>query len=173
MSHFNYNPYSLAKRLTAMLLRGAFLTAFIELVVSPIVLVKVAFDSFRANNVYLLTHNSQVCYLEAALNGLFDNVDRRIYINDPYRDLIVWLGSEGEVGTSVPFDVPTWTASEGEVGATLYPSPIWLYTESETLFSDYDFYIWIPSTVTYNINQLTALVNTYKLPGRTWAIQTF
>jgi hypothetical protein len=173
MSHFNTNFTNLAKQVLFTVTRGEFLKTWVSVLVSPVVLLQTLFNAFRGKNIYLLKHNGQVCYLESALNDAFDSVDRRIYINDPYRDLVVWLGSEGEIGTSVPFDVPTWTASEGEVGATLYPSPIWLYTEGETLFSDYDFYIWIPATVTYNANQLTALVNSYKLPGRTWTIQTY
>lgn len=173
MSHYSTNISALAKRLLATLLRGEFIYAWVCVLLNPIELLQTTFNSFRESNIYLLKHNGQVCYLEGALNDAFDSIDRRIYINDPYRDLVVWLGSEGEIGTSVPFDVPTWTASEGEVGATLYPSPVWLYTEAETLFSDFDFYIWIPATVTYNANQLTALINTYKLPGRTWTIQLY
>src|SRR5580700_12255197 len=89
------------------------------------------FMANRAANLYLLGHNSQVCYMEAALNDTFDNTLRRIYISDGSAEdaVTVWLADEE------PTFGPVWLGRVSDEGSTSYPDPIPLYTVIETIIS--------------------------------------
>ena len=58
------------------------LLAFVKALVTPIVYLYDRFISFKDVSIYKLTHNSQVCYMEAVLNDSFDNASRRIVIRN-------------------------------------------------------------------------------------------
>jgi hypothetical protein len=55
---------------------------FLRCLVSPIIFIKNAFDSFRKETDYKIKITSQVVYLERALNDKFDYSERRIYIKN-------------------------------------------------------------------------------------------
>ncbi len=127
----------------------------------------IRFRANRANNLYILAHNGQVCYLEAALNDMFDNVNRLIYISDPpYRDPIyLYRNVEHK---------QVYVATNGEAGTTVYPSPVYLFTYSEIAFSISGFIVNVPAALVYDVDRLKALVNKYRLPSKTnWIISTF
>ena len=79
---FNVNWKKLAALLTPTFLRGKKMMAWLELIIEGVNQVHYQWLQLRKNNIYNLAHNSQVCYLRAALNDRFDNEQRRITILD-------------------------------------------------------------------------------------------
>ena len=82
MSKYNVNIAKLAIQLLPMCLRGNRMKAFVKAFVEPLKYMKDSFEDYRATKDYRLTHNSQVCYLQAALNDRFDPLLRGIKILD-------------------------------------------------------------------------------------------
>lgn len=54
----------------------------LEVFFKPVVLLHLEFLEFRRQALYKVNHNSQICYLQAVLNDIFDNTDRRIIIRN-------------------------------------------------------------------------------------------
>ena len=57
-------------------------SAFVEVLVFPLKTLYAVFDSFMLATSKKMTYNAQTCYLQKLLNDNFDNVERRIYIED-------------------------------------------------------------------------------------------
>ena len=126
---------------------------------------------WRGGNVYYLAHNSQVCYMEAALNDTFDPVDRRIYIKDPIYFDTLYAYLDAEV-------LPVWLALDSEIGGTPYDAPVYAYTDAELGAAVAGFVVWVPASLTIPITigsaRLAALVNRYRLPSKkSWIVRTF
>jgi len=146
-------------------LRQQVMTAWLRVLVSPVVYLQGQFNAFKASTLYYLGHNSQVCYMQAALNDTFDPVDRGIFISDgPYEDPIYsYLDDE---------DKPVFIDLDSEVGDSVIPDPdpVPLYTDIETYSLGVQFVVNVPSAVAgmpgYDVNYLRGLVNKYRLPGK-------
>lgn len=82
MSKYDINIAKLAIQLLPMCLRGNKMKAFVKAITEPLKYMKEYFEAFRKSKDYRLTHNSQVCYLQAALNDRFDPLLRGIEILD-------------------------------------------------------------------------------------------
>ena len=82
MSKYDINIAKLAIQLLPMCLRGNKTKAFVKAFAEPLKYMKESFEAFRATKDYRLTHNSQVCYLQAALNDRFDPLLRGIEVQD-------------------------------------------------------------------------------------------
>jgi hypothetical protein len=124
------------------------------------------FLAYRAQKAYELAHNSQVCYMEAALNDTFDNALRRIYISDGVYIDPIYLYRRAELR-------PVFLSRRSEVGSTPYPSPRWLYRRSETEALTISFKVNVPASITFDSYRMKALINSLKLPGRSYSIVTF
>ncbi len=149
----------LVAHLVPVRLRKAITLSWLQCLVQPVLELYNKFTAFRDNNIYTLLHNSQVVFMEAALNDVFDNFDRGIYITDgsAVDPLFVYLNAE---------NLPLWLGLNSEAGTTFYPDPQWLFKGSETTFHGYDFLVMVPATVTYNHDQMNALIDKYRLPSR-------
>ncbi len=161
MGLFNINYDNLLSSLLPVRLRQPVQKAWLKALLAGSVLKLYNFFSIsRSSNLYFLSHGSQVCFLEAALNDSFDNSSRRIYITDMYiaSQVYVFLNIESR------FD---FIALESEIGSTAYPSPSWLYTDTEMSAATNGFIIHIPivysSTVSFH--RVKSLVDKYRLPG--------
>jgi hypothetical protein len=120
-----------------------------------------SFTAMRNANVYRLSHTSQVCYMEAALNDIFDSTLRRIYIADAMIVEPVWIYTVAE-------GHPVALYTDGE------SAPIALYTAGEVAASVAGFVVWVPTGLVYDVVRLRALVNLYRLPSMTnWVIRVF
>ena len=171
MGIFDINYDGLVVQLLPGRLRNSIMTAWINCLVSPVGWLFNLFTANRTNNLYMLAHDSQVCYLQAALNDVFDPVSRGIFIADgPFEDpLYLYLNPENK---------PLWLGLVSEEGATTYPDPEVLYTDSETFSLGICFIVKVPVAVAagagYNVLRLKALVDFYRLPGRTnYSVITF
>jgi len=134
--------------------------AFFKVFVSPFVLIYNSLLSFRTLLLYKLSITPQVVYLEKMLNDRYDDTERRIYITDgkEYTPLFLYQKSELK---------PTFLFLKSETGflKTL------LYLKNETGQFTFDFVVHVPSVVSFNSNELVALVNNYKLASKTFKIQ--
>ena len=133
--------------------------AWLKCLSAPVKFLYNLFKANRKNNLYLLAHDSQVCYMQAVLNDTFDNVSRGIYISDGlfHDPLFVYL---------VPEDKPLWLGLVSEEGSTPYADPEVLYTAGETVFLAPSFIVNVPVAVVFDVARMKALIDYYRLPGR-------
>jgi hypothetical protein len=140
-------------------LRQSIMVSWLSALVRPLVWLYQAFLRYREAKLYQLMITPQVCYLERLLNDRFDYTDRRIYIDDviTYDPLYLYLAAENK---------PIWLYTSGE--------PVtWLYTDSETVGVSDDFIVFVPAGLVFNENEFKALLNSYKLAGKRYKIQTY
>lgn len=156
--------------MTPVRLRGPKRLAWLECLLSAVAAPYADLMAFRANYLYVLGHGPQVCFLQGALNDVFDNVDRGIFISDGPRNFPVYIYRDDE-------EKPVWLATDGEVGSTAYAAPQWLFTDDEIYSSGVDFIVNVPSAVAgaggYDVNYLKAIVNRYKLPNKSYSVNIF
>lgn len=164
MAFFNVDFPTLGRQLLPVLWRKPVHKAWVLSLLQPIITVHELFMRFRADNLYFIVHTSQVCYMEAALNDMFDASDRRIYIVDGTFYDPEWL-------YLTPEDNPVWLKEESE-GTVPYPD-VALYTDAETEEFAASFVVMVPTSLTFDIYQMKALIDRYRLPGKTYLIETF
>ncbi|SEW01821.1 hypothetical protein SAMN05428988_1302 [Chitinophaga sp. YR573] len=133
--------------------------AGLNALVSPINDLHTRLIYYRANAIYRLGITSQVVHLERALNDRYDVVERRIYITDgvEMNALPLFLKSENK-------PVKLFKKSEG--------IPVILYTKAETSIFSADFIVNVPVLITFDMAEMTAFVNGYKLASKTFKIKT-
>ena len=78
----DFSSTGLPKYLVPVRLRQSKMLAWLQALVSPVSYLYGLFGINRKNNLYDLSRNGQVCYLQAALNDVFDATYRRIFITD-------------------------------------------------------------------------------------------
>jgi hypothetical protein len=159
MSVFDINYTVLSAQLLPVRLRNITTKTWIKCLITP---VRRLYDVFRSNrdtNLYTLAHNSQVVYLQAALNDAFDAESRGILIEDGFfaDPLFTYL---------IPEDDPIFLGLVSESGTTGYTSPAVLYLDSETSLFGVGFVVKVPVAVTFDMDRMQALINKYRLPGR-------
>jgi hypothetical protein len=164
MSLFDLDYGSLVMQLLPVKLRQSKMIAWLKVLVSPVIRLYELFKTNRSDDLYRLAHNGQVCYLQVALNDLFDPILRGVLIVDgPFEDpLFTYL---------VPESKPLWLGLVSEAGGTPFPDPQVLYTSGETSLLGIGFIVKVPVAVAalsgYDEVRLRALVDRYRLPGRT------
>ena len=142
-------------------LRQSIHFAWLKCLVSPVVYLHGLFTANRANNLYVLSHNSQVCYIEALLNDTFDNTARGIFLSEiEYHDPVyIYKALENK---------PVYIDLTSEIGTTviLPPDPVPLYTDAEVSFTAPCFIVNVPLTVSFDITRMRAIIDQYRLAGR-------
>lgn len=134
--------------------------AWLKCLLQPVRYVQGLFATNRAGNLYRLKHTSQICYLESALNDVFDPLSRRIYISDPVYSDPVWLFRRSE-------RKPVYLYRRSET------TPVYLYRRSEMVEGAIDFIINVPAAVTYDSRRMRAMVNLQKLVSKRYSIVVF
>lgn len=159
MGFFDINYDSLRTQLLPVRLRKTNTKAWLGSLLSPVKWLHNKFREYRTANLYNVAHNSQVVYLQAALNDTFDPVGRGIIIVDgPYEDpLFVYLAPELS---------PLWLGLDSEAGAMPFATPATLFTEAETTLLGYAFIVKVPSSVVFDIGRMKALIDKYRVAGR-------
>jgi hypothetical protein len=178
MSVFEIDFGHLVNDQTPVRLRGAVRLAWLAAMADGAEYTHDLFAVNRANDLYDLAHNGQVCYMEAALNDLFDFYLRRIYIsNGPYSDA-VYIYQDDE-------DKPVYLAQDSElpVDPADYDAPVYLFTDAETYVNGITFIVNVPVAIRgdgmtgmaagYTDTRLKALVDRYRMPGKTYTIVSF
>lgn len=114
-----------------------------------------AFIRFVDAKLYRVRHNSQVCYLRAVLNDAFDNLPRRILIDDfdGLERIYFWAEADQR---DIDFSVTQY-----------------FWADNAYADSGVDFTVKLPTdivTTDPEMKRLMANLNEYKLPGKNYNI---
>jgi len=152
MALFDVDYNALVKLLIPTQLRNAKMVSWLTVLINPVQYVYNAFMEQRYDNLYILNHSSQVVYLQAVLNDMFDNTLKRIRVTDPvYKDpLYIYREAGGK---------PVYIYRNSE------NLPQYLYTDAETV-AGYDFIVQVPAIVTYDPVYMKALIDRFRLPSK-------
>ncbi|MDI3319118.1 hypothetical protein [Pinibacter soli] len=155
---YNLDIKKLAIILTPVILRKRRFIAWLAALVTPIDYVYKLFVRFRGDMLYRLQITGQVCYVEKMLNDRYDTIQRRIYIRQAkeYPPLFLYQKIEGK-------PVILYTKAEQR-------DKTFLYTKAESGKDTVDFIVYVPAIINFNEKELLALVNTYKLAGKTYKV---
>ena len=141
-------------------LRQSVMYAYAKVCMTAVIYLAGIFKSNRLYNLYMLAHNSQVCFMQGALNDVFDNVLRRITIGDPVYDDPLYVYEADELK-------PVWVGLVSEEGSTTYPNPEWVYLLSECYSGGgAQFIVHVPVGLVYDANRMKALINFYRVPSK-------
>jgi len=154
----------LAKRLNHSKLKGAILLGWIMNLVSPLQYVNDEFLAFVANIQKQLAYNGQTIMLEKMLNDYFPGASPLIFIT--------------LVGNSYPRGYEFYIAEDQpNAGFEYYISEGIPVTGFEYFTSEYDnridFIVNVPSSLTFDINQMTALVRKYCKMDKNFTINIY
>ncbi len=131
-------------------LRRPRLKSFLWAMVAPLISLHYRFIQKRTSDLYKLNHNSQVCYLRAALNDIFDVQARRIEILDGNQYLRSYIYTRGE-------EKPVFLGT--------------IYLRARADYSDtgVDFIVQVPGE-TYKKYEMQALIDFYRLASKRYKI---
>lgn len=140
----------LIKLFTPRVLRNGTLLAWLGALCWPIVELYNWLLSFKEAMAYRLYITPQVCYLQRLINDRFDPRLRRAYITDGvhYNPTYIYQQAEGK---------PQFMVKH-------------LYTQGEAGQFKNDFIIHMPQRKIYDINEVKALVNAYKLAATKYIV---
>lgn len=138
-------------------LRKPLIKAFINAFCEPVILMYQLFADRREANIYRLNITPQVCFLEKALNDRFDPSWRDIHITDGQymRQLYIYRTDE-----NFPFYAYHRNSER----------PKYIYLRDEVQQSNGDFIVYVPSRVQFDIYEMRALLDLYKLATKTYTI---
>lgn len=154
---FEVNWATVVNWLMPPVLRTAFNLNFLTALLSPFQALYNQFKIYRDDNIYTLNHNSQVCYLEGALNDAFDIDQRRIRIDDAGGENVTLLNLDAD-------EQPLMIDDDG----TGY-----FITHNDSAYNggSWDFIVVIPYVMSSSeLYRLKALVNYYKLAGKRYDV---
>jgi hypothetical protein len=159
MGFFDINYDFLRVQLLPVRLRKTNTSAWLKCLISPVKWLFHQFKLQRDGQLYLLSHNSQVVYLEAVLNDMFDPLTRGIYIEDgSFEDPVyAFLVSETH---------PIWVGLAVEAGTVSYVLPTALYTATETTVLGNSFLVKVPAAISFDADRMRALINKYRIAGK-------
>lgn len=150
---FLVNWQRLAILLTPTFLRSQLMNAWTAIIVEGVDYVHYNWRQYRAQNIYNLAHNSQKCYLRAALNDRFDNEQRRIEIDDGNSFKRKYIYTDAE-------EKPRFLGT------------IFLYGDEDYEDTGVDFLVIVPAGLVYSIYEMNALIDFYKLASKRYKIVT-
>lgn len=150
---FNVNWNRLAVLLLPTFLRSEVTKAWISLLISPVNDIHYWWLQFRKQNIYNLAHNSQKCYLRAALNDRFDNELRRIRIDDGNSFKRQYIYTDAEQKTK-------------------FLGIMFLYDDSDYADTGVDFIVVVPAGLLYSIYEMKSLIDFYRLASKRYKIIT-
>lgn len=149
-------------------LRQSIMYAWLKVLIKPIIDLAALFGNNRAINLYILAHNSQVCYMEAALNDTFDDSGRGIYISDPVYADAIYLFEDAELK-------PVYMAMDAELPVVGYEAPVYAFQDGEAYSGlGVQFIVNVPVAVVFDTDRMKALIDYYRLPSKNnYSIVTF
>lgn len=173
--------------------------SWLNVILSQIKALYNTFIAYRDTVLYNLSFNAQIMNLRHVLNDRFDNSTRAIYIdNVADRARIYWYNSSElrepfysynnydaavtyAVGEFSVLDNKVWKALNISTGSA--PSSIntdWEYYKNVVFFKNldeysslYDYIVMVPVAVTFDLNEMKALINKYNAGGMRYTIQTY
>jgi hypothetical protein len=158
MSLFSVDFEKLGKMMLPVKARALSVLAIVKTLLAQLAWVYEVFTIKREEHLYRVNHNGQVCKLEAVLNDRFDNVLRRIYIEDEVALLPKWMYKRVE-------SKKTYFRRRSET------APVYMRRRSELTFGG-AFVIVLPLGLSYDLAELKSLTNQYKIAGKHYSIKT-
>jgi len=148
--------------------------AFLEASITPLETLLDDFKKSRADNIYKITMNGQVCHLRGLLNDNFDIELRRIKIVDGETSdwLTLWREdtfSENDNGQPIWVQKATSVTTDALGNKTYHNNnAVLIYKQGAVGSIGYDFVIKIPKELQGKIDEdrLKSLVNFYKLASK-------
>tara|TARA_R110002111_G_scaffold140072_1_gene206022 strand:- start:855 stop:1328 length:474 start_codon:yes stop_codon:yes gene_type:complete len=134
--------------------------AFLYLILHPLKAVNILFNQYKIGTNYKLIFNGQVIYLEHYLNDLYDNTQRRIYIQDTANAVYNYIYNQAEL---LP-PLMVYNANENIA--------VYLINNNEAV-EQIDFIVMIPSSIIYNEKVIRSQIDYYKSAGKKYKIETF
>ena len=142
---------------------------WLKALVKPIIELYNIFMIYRTNTIYSLSFTGQVIYLKKLLNDTYNNGSTGIYITDGTFMLKTYLFHKSEGGAK------TYFFNKSENAAKTY-----LFHKSEYAVT-YDFVVMVPSAIysilqqdnNQGLNNMTALINKYKIAAKRYTIQSY
>jgi hypothetical protein len=157
---YDINYKRLVTWIVPQVLRKPKTMGLLKAMVSPVVYIYNLFLINRRNNLYKLMITPQVCYVEMALNDKYDNSNRKIKIVRPKSYDPLFLFQRVERKPVFLHRRNTATAQQRQ----------WLYQKGEASAFQYDFIVQVPATVAFDMNELTAVIDSYILPDKVYKI---
>lgn len=159
----DYTSSGLPRILLPVRRRMPKIIALLTALLSPVLYVYNIFITTKNNIFYRLSHTGQVIVMTAALNDVFDPVDRGIYITDgPFKPPLY--------GYNIAENKPFYLGNISEYGTTVYQNPIYVYNISESVFAGVQFVVHVPTAVEslpgYSLAWLRSEVDEYRLPSK-------
>ncbi len=139
-------------------LRNVKHVAWLQALTNPVNYLYQQFRRNRDTNLYRLSITPQVVYMEKLLNDRYDIAGRRISIKDAVVSTAQNIYQEQELK-------PVYIYLEEEI------KPVHLFTDAEIGSGSADFFVLVPADLNYNENEMTALIDNYKLAGKRYKIQ--
>lgn len=154
---YNLDVKKLAVQILPTFLRGNVIQAYVKALVKPIDDIHYQFLQKRKENLYIMAHNGQKCYLRAALNDKFDSEQRRIEIDDGNLYDAEYIYTDAEIAAN-PFLAD-------------YLDLV-LYQDGDLADTAVDFYVRVPADIFYNEYEMKYLIDFYKLASKRYKIVT-
>ncbi|SFW12936.1 hypothetical protein [Chitinophaga sancti] len=155
---FDIDYHRLIRLLMPPRLRKVLHLSWLQAITYPVNLLYQQFRRNRDANLYRLSITPQVVYMEKLLNDRYDLADRGIRIVDAVSNEVTLIYQEEE-------SKPKFLYLESE------EHPLYLFTEAEIGNEPVDFYVLVPKAVSFNDDEMAALIDTYKLAGMAYKIQ--
>ena len=167
---FKSDLYHIVQLLIPSELRHPKIAAWIKVLISQVKKLMAIFTAFRTDTLFLISHNSQVAYLEHYLNAIFnpdgnkndpDYNGNGIYITDatPVKETFLYNGNE--------HGPATYLYNTAEHGSKTY-----LYNDQEYA-ARVGFIINVPTNFNINNSELISRVNRLRLAGKQFKIQNY
>lgn len=149
--------------IAAPFLRKPLQLAYIYSIAEALQTVSDQFTAFRNKNLFDLQFTGQVLSMEGILNATFDPVGNGIFIEDGLQLTRLYLFTDTENFN----DVWDYTVNEIPITGNVY----------EFANADYgtqiDFIVNVPAALVFDSNEMTALINRYRLASKRFIIQTY
>lgn len=135
--------------------------SYIQAVIAPLQGLNDTFAQFADDINYKLSFNGQTVYLEHYLNDQYDDVLRRIWIENTSNTSQAYIYLKAELQPKLF----VYKRSEGK-------PPLYLFGSAEPLFSTH-FIVHVPDDITYVEVIMRAQIDQYRIAGKIYEIQTF
>lgn len=152
---YNVDVRRLAVQLLPTFLRGDIARAFLQALMQPIDDIYYQFVQKRRENLYIMAHNGQKCYLRAVLNDKYDSELRRIIIDNGNQYEAEYIYTDAEI------------SAQPNLARFL---DLIIYNDADLGTTAVDFYVRVPSDIYYNEYEMKYLIDFYKLASKRYKI---
>jgi len=131
---FNIDFGRLVQWNVATFLRTTVRMKWLRVLIKPVEQIYDAFLDFRNEQLYIMSHNSQIVYLRKVLNDKFDNTDRRIVIENVEVYEPIWYYDTAENKPVYHYD-------------TADGAPVYHYDQADYNQNNTDFVVKLPNAI--------------------------